>query len=280
MKLQSYAKLNLGLLVLNVREDGYHNLFTLFQRISLADSLDLEPLDGEIKYNGPSLTESFEQNLCVKAAKQFQKQLGSSFGVNIVLDKKIPVGSGLGGGSSNAASVILGMKQLYNLDLSLKEIIELGAKVGSDVPFFLLGTSAAIGEGRGELLEPVSSLPEHYSILILFKGIPISTSEAYKKLDQHLNTVSKSDILRNRDLTRYDGKRLPAQLVNNFEFVVFDEHPILLKARDGLIKAGAIHAGLSGSGSAIFGIFEELNKAKEAQFQFDGSWSSFICRSC
>lgn len=277
IRIKSYAKINLGLRVVSRREDGYHNLSTLFQRISLADELTLFQQSRMVSYRGPRVTKDPEQNLCVRSARLIQSLFGSQKGIHILMKKNIPVGSGLGGGSSNAAAVILGMLKLYDINISKTELLSIGLEIGSDVPFFLMDVPAAYGEGRGEQLTEVSGLNTHKKIVVLFNKISISTSEAFKSMSENLTNENNSIILQNCVICKYDGENLPTEIINDFESVVFSKYPDLSQARDNLKNAGAEYAGLSGSGSAIFGIFNDLDAVREALEQVPHNWRKFIC---
>jgi 4-diphosphocytidyl-2-C-methyl-D-erythritol kinase len=193
MTYKSYAKINLGLEVLYKRTDGYHEINTLFHQICLADIIDIEP-HNSIKINCiPDLGIQQEQNLAFKACKLLQNNYDCKLkGAEIKIKKNIPTGAGLGGGSSNASTVLKGLNSMWNLNLSDTTLLDLAKELGSDVPFFIKG-GTAIGKGRGEVLEFVDfKLPYH--ILLIFPEVKISTKVAYEKLNRSSEISSGSDF--------------------------------------------------------------------------------------
>ena len=278
LELQANAKINLGLRILGKRSDGYHDLITLFQRVSLADRVSLEPISSDIKYLGPNLTVDPKDNLCVRAGLAFQEAFGSNRGVEINLEKMIPVGAGLGGGSSDAAAVLRGMARLYGVDTGSEELRQIAVQVGSDVPFFLSDYSAAIGEGMGEKLTSILGLDQHVFVTLLWPGFSISTKWAYKSADKSLTFRKKNSKIIVRQFCSYRDGIPTAELINDFEGPVFAAHPELARARDELLQRGAETAGLCGSGSALFGIFDGEAEAGAAARGWRSPWLSFVCR--
>ncbi len=270
LSLVSPAKVNLALDVGPLRPDGYHDIATVFCRIDLADGLDL------------SLTESPEvrltveegeapagnDNLAVRAVELVRRRQGDARGMDMRLRKRIPMQSGLGGGSSNAAAALRGAAQLYGLDEGLQT---LAAELGSDVPFFLDGR-LALGEGRGEALQPLtSSLSLHF--LIVRPQTGVSTAWAYAELDRSGacgSTAFAAEVC--RALEAGDRQALISSLGNVFERVVFPRHPEIARLRQRLMEAGAEAAMLCGSGSAVFGIFPSRELAEGAASGFGDVW--------
>jgi 4-diphosphocytidyl-2-C-methyl-D-erythritol kinase len=272
----AHAKINLGLKVVDKRDDGYHDIATFMQRLSLCDSVTLKPKSGEVVYTGPVLTEYPSQNLCVRAAEAFRSHFGADKSVSIGLSKQIPAGAGLGGGSSDAAAVLIGMARIYGVSLLDESLL----KSAAEVSFFLFGNSAAIARGRGEQLEAVNGLSLDKWIVILWPGFGISTVWAYKELDRLL-TYDKNDIKLNSHYFYLIRDGLPhAGILNDFEIPAFAAHPELGIARDRLLEAGAVVAGLAGSGSALFGIFDGEAQARMAASPWRPPWLSFVCRPC
>ena len=220
-----------------------------------------------------------ETNLVVKAARLLQKHFpGSCAGVNITLKKSIPSGAGLGGGSGNAAGVLLALNHLWDLKISRENLIAISAELGSDVPFFLM-SPCAIGTGKGEILEPINN-PINLYILMIYPNLPLSTPWVYGnlklKLTKHKNNIS---ILANF-LMRSEFAQLGAALYNDLEPVVFKRYPEILEIKNELLRSGAGGALLSGSGSTVFGIFDKPDLAKKALARFAGKkHKAFLAKS-
>jgi 4-diphosphocytidyl-2-C-methyl-D-erythritol kinase len=251
ISLKAPAKINLYLRVLGKREDGYHEIESLVQAIDLYDEIVIEKSDlMELDCDDPSLP-SDEGNLASKAA--FLLQQRSYFpGAKISLKKNIPVGAGLGGGSSDAAFVIRGICELYNMDLSTGEILDIAAKVGSDVPFFLT-TGQAVITGRGEKVKSVR-LPTDYKIALIVPPRANSTAEIYGKLKKDL-TKKHDPILLKREIPSSSFYRLMSSFVNDLEEAVLVDWPELAKLKELLISSGCIYSLMTGSGSAVFGVY-------------------------
>lgn len=275
--LKSPAKINLGLKVLGKRPDGYHEIRTILQEIELHDLIYLRPVKTGIKLRcGDRHLPADERNLAFKAAHLVMEKTGFSGGIEIYLEKKIPVGGGLGGGSSNAACTIKGLNQLWNLGLTPEEMQILGAELGSDVPFFIYG-GTALATGRGEKITLLSPLPETWLILVN-PSLEISTPWAYKNLNLELTNHSlNSNIFLPEDEEDISfQQKLRNELINSFEDLVIQRYPIIGKIKEFLIQIGARMASMSGSGSTVFGIFDNRKKAELAYSQIrDSSW--FVC---
>ncbi len=267
-KVLAPAKLNLFLYVTGKRPDGYHDLCTLFTKISLYDELTLtvRPGSGVISMtcSAPELSVA-EDNLCIRAARLFLKRLNNEpvtkpkqrLDVSIHLDKRIPLGAGLGGGSSNAASVLSTLNEITGKPVTDQVLMELGGQIGSDVPFFLLPQTSAVGTGKGTRLEPCKIEPMWF--LLLWPGFSISTRWVYKALV--LTKQSKSHIF--QALFRLD--EVPWQ--NDLEAAVMPAYPILKELKRVLRDAGAEKALLSGSGSTVYGVFRDRQRTLAAQEQ-------------
>jgi 4-diphosphocytidyl-2-C-methyl-D-erythritol kinase len=269
----SFAKLNLDLRVLSKRSDGYHDLRTIFQTISLKDSVRID--FDFAKRTQIELDSSVEiaDNLVVRAAKLVLEHLKMKAHVRFVLSKQIPMGAGLGGGSSNAAAVLIALPALADKPLPFAQLSALAAKLGSDVPFFLHG-GTALGLGRGTELYPLPDLAQHHA-LVVSTGIHVSTAEAYQALGRvvtnALTSEEESPILREFQAVAWslDSSAL-AQLPfkNNFEPVVFQNHPELAAVVRKLRKLGAKPAMMTGSGSAVFGVFAKRVEVRQAAEAF------------
>ncbi|MCD6452275.1 MAG: 4-(cytidine 5'-diphospho)-2-C-methyl-D-erythritol kinase [Acidobacteria bacterium] len=261
IELCSFAKINLFLKVGEKRDDGYHEIRTLYQTISLCDLITIERRQEGIEFssNEPRLPVD-ERNLAVKAAKLFLDRVGIRLGVRIEIKKRIPLAAGLAGGSSNAATVLLGMNRLFDVGLSKEELFPLARLLGADAPFFLMG-GAVLGSGRGDELRPLEfSLPFPY-IVLLSPDFEISTAWAYNEYDKLL-TRKRKEINMN-GLLLGEGKK-EILLFNDLERVVEKSFPELSSLKEELRRKGAKGALMSGSGPSLFGLFSERKEAVEA----------------
>ena len=261
MRFAAHAKVNLYLDVLRKREDGYHDILTIFQSISLADELVIERSEGIwVECDVPGLP-SGEMNLAYRAAKLLKETAGLKAGVRIEIHKRIPIGAGLGGGSADAAAVLVGMNELFNLNLPRGTLMELGSEIGADVPFCILG-GTALGEGIGNRLTKLPFIGEVW-FLLLNPAIHISTGWAYKNL-RLTKPRGNANIL----IQRFKGINSPESvsslLYNLFETVVFPEYPEVARLKVRLQESGALGALMSGSGSTVFVIFRSREEAETA----------------
>ncbi len=279
LSLRSYAKVNLYLEVLGKRPDGYHEVETVLQSIDLFDSLELELVgEGiEVTCDNPSVPQG-ELNLTYKAAAEFIGRIEEKLGVRITIQKAIPVGGGLGGGSSNAASVLLGLNGLTGGRLSSEELVDLGRLVGSDVPFFLSG-GTAVARGRGDLLDRPLPTPALW-LVIIYPNFSISTQWAYLELNSQSQQGDRRFSLTDRErsanmmveyIRRGDVSGIVSSLRNSFEEVVFRRYPELGSIKEDLTSFGALGALLSGTGSSLFGICEREEQAQRASQHFANS---------
>ncbi|MCG6536167.1 MAG: 4-(cytidine 5'-diphospho)-2-C-methyl-D-erythritol kinase, partial [Syntrophales bacterium LBB04] len=246
----SPAKVNLHLSVLRKRPDGYHDIATLMQAISLYDELEFSPLPSGIVINcpGSDLPED-EGNIVYRAAKTFLSRLSSPTGIGITISKKIPLAAGLGGGSSNAATTLMTLNEMTGGRCSKAELMEMGRELGADVPFFIFG-QAAWAEGIGDRLQEASGLPRFW-FLLLNPGFPVSTKMVYENLNLGL---TKEEI--NYSMRRFEiepGSNRIEGLHNDLEEVTLTLHPSLRRLKEFLLSCGASGALLSGSGPTIFG---------------------------
>lgn len=277
LALRTAAKINLGLHIHRKRDDGYHELETLFQMVSLCDRIELEtrPSGVIIECDQPGIPTD-ETNLAAKAANLLLARFPKvKSGVRIRLIKKIPSGAGLGGGSGNAAGVLLALNRLWELGLTRRELAEYGAELGSDVPFFVTAP-CALGRGRGEILEPVEPCKKFY-VLLVNPGFPISTSSVYKALKIKLTKRENHISILRKFFEKSDFSSLGESLYNDLEPIVIKEFPVIQAIKNQLISLGAQGALLSGSGSTVFGIFADSVQAQSARdrFQNDG-WDLFL----
>jgi 4-diphosphocytidyl-2-C-methyl-D-erythritol kinase len=265
MTVRSYAKINLGLYVLAKRGDGFHELATVFHRINLFDTISFEASGGGVTLdcNRDDIPRD-SGNLCVRAAEALLRD-HRHVGVHMYLQKNIPSGAGLGGGSSNAAAVLRVLPSLLGLDLPDEERMEIAAMLGSDIPFFLQDSSAE-ASGRGEILTPFTWQAPWW-ILLVHPGVHVSTAWAYGQL--HPRIPAETPRLREALLRAdTDGEALGTVLHNDFEAVVMDAFPAIREVRDRMLASGALGALMSGSGSSVFGLFRDERAAAACAAQF------------
>lgn len=261
------AKVNLGLEILRRRPDGFHELETIFYRIALADTIELHerPHGSSMTCDDPSLSIG-PDNLCLRAVEAMRGATSIDRGVHVVLHKRIPTGAGLGGGSSDAAAVLKGLNGRWSSGLSLGQLKEIGATLGSDVPAFL-GGPLALGRGRGEILEDLPPIFPHWLVCVT-PPISVSTGWAYG----HLQLVARPErtSLRERFLSGlHDLKALDQMLTNDFEDSVLRAHPQIADAKRRLREVGCTVALMSGSGSSVFGLTSDRESAEAAASRFD-----------
>ena len=274
ININSYAKVNIGLKILNKRSDGYHNISTVFQEIDLFDTITISKSDGPLKFSSNvEWLQNDQNNLCVIAYNHI-KNLYEIGGANIVLKKNISRGSGLGSGSSNAAAIMKGLREIYNLEVTDSELIKIGSRIGADVPFFING-STQVGEGIGEKLTSIrSSMDAQY--LIVTPDIPIDTKWAYSQFKNNLDNCSSptkfSDSFRGKSINLDTLKFFE----NDFESVVFPTYPEIGAIKNKLIALGAKFASLSGSGSTVYGIFDDDANIDKAFSHFFPRHKTFI----
>jgi len=276
--LPSYAKINLGLVLLGKREDGYHDIATVFQQIDLHDEITFRRVSSGIRITSTDLTlPTNEENLVYRAFRLFQRRVRFKEGMEIHIRKNIPVGAGLGGGSSNAAVTLLVANRLWGERLSREEIEEMAAEVGSDVPFFLCG-GTALARGRGEILTPFQWFTDYWIVLVC-PGICVSTSWAYSQAKIALTKEKKITKFRSI-FKRYTPHALRETLVNDLEGVVFRRHPVLRKLKEQMYQRDAFYASMSGSGSSVYGLFFSREQAEEARtfFSMQQGMTTFFCK--
>lgn len=258
---QAPAKINLELRVLGKRPDGFHELRTIFQTISLADRLEIAYTPGRKSSIELSDDLAIADNLVTRAAKLAMDAMRATGGVRMRLTKRIPMGAGLGGGSSDAAAVLLALPALVGRSLDLPKLCGMAQELGSDVPFFLLGGTAA-GIGRGTELFPLPDAPAMAGVLIAPR-VHVNTAQAYRDLSPRLTTESQQNKMVSFQTQTWQLGRQAA--VNDFETVVFEQHGSLGVWKKRLLRAGASSAMMTGSGSALFGLFETKEQAARAE---------------
>jgi 4-diphosphocytidyl-2-C-methyl-D-erythritol kinase len=262
MRIAAPAKVNLRLVILRREESGYHSLETIFCGIGLSDQLDLEIGDSGINLEvlGNIETGPLEENLVYLAANRFYDATGELPKVRITLDKRIPSGGGLGGGSSDAAATLKALNEMYDRPLSQHRLQTLGSDLGSDVPFFLSSTPLALAWGRGERLLELTPLPSR-QMVIAHPGPRLSTPVVFKKLGELREGVASVEPVSFAADSLSSWGAIRELAVNDFEMVAFGLIPSLPLGARSLVEAGATVALLAGSGSSIFGIFENAEAA-------------------
>lgn len=269
--LNSYAKVNLTLDVLNKRDDGYHNVKMIMQQCGLCDNITLRKTDcGIMLSTNLAFLPTDRRNIAYKAAMLFFEFTNINTGVDIHIVKHIPVAAGLAGGSGNGAAVLVGLNMLYDTNLSTQTLMNLGKTLGADIPYCIVG-GTMLAEGIGEILTPLTPLPRT-AIVIVKPPISVSTAGIYAQIDSdntfgHPNTDAAIDALNHRNV------RAVAQNMSNLmENVTALQHPIIGDIKSKLMAAGAFGAVMSGSGPSVFGLFRDFATAKKASTQFNGKY--------
>ena len=256
----AHAKVNLYLDIVGARKDGYHLLETIMQSVDLSDIVEVSPArEGiSVSCSNPEIPQD-SGNICCKAAKLFLERFGGNYGVKIHIEKRIPHGAGLGGGSADAAAVLFAMNELNGLPARSYELSALAAEIGADVPFCLKG-GTAICRGIGEMIEPLSPLPERF-YLVVKPNFGCPTKEAYKRYDS-------APLAPQNALKAFcnAGSRYHEHLYNVFEEIYKD--PQISEIKSKLLETGALGALLTGSGSAVFGVYETAQEAASAAHAF------------
>jgi len=251
------CKINLGLSILAKRPDGYHELETVFYPIAVSDALEILPADTlTMTQSGIAVPGDPAQNLCLKAYHLLKKDFPQLPPVQMHLHKNIPMGAGLGGGSSDGTAALLILNQQFSLGLNDSELIDYASQLGSDCPFFVYN-KACHAKGRGEILTPIELDLSNYQFLLVHPGIHIATKWAFQQLNPHTKSQSIQSIIE-KPIAEWK-----AALINDFEAPVFEAEPTLSNIKDQLYQLGALYASMSGSGSSLFGIFpaNHLNEA-------------------
>jgi 4-diphosphocytidyl-2-C-methyl-D-erythritol kinase len=284
VRIPACAKINLRLEVLGKRADGYHELRTIFQSVSLHDRLKLRPsrrpgISLSVLGNEMLSSEAVEKNLVYRAVDALRRELKIRSGVEILLEKRIPTGGGLGGGSSDAAAALVGYLRVTGKKLPAADLLQIAASLGADVPFFLYG-GTALGITRGEEIYPLPDTPAFSLVIVSPHDIHVPTPDAYRWLHApELASLTKSAAT--HKLMEFCALCWSAQgtaLSNDFEAAVFRRYPRLAKIKRDLLHGGASEALLAGSGSAVFGVFPSPAKARRAAVGFPHD-QTFVCES-
>jgi 4-diphosphocytidyl-2-C-methyl-D-erythritol kinase len=271
------AKVNLALEILDRRSDGYHEIATVLQTVDLADRLLLEESDGlELECVAPGVPTD-ESNLALRAALALREAAAVKRGIRITLDKRIPVAAGLGGGSTDAAAVLVVLNRLWGLCWSVARLAAVAETLGMDVPFFLRG-GVALGTGRGERLRPLAATP--LALVLATPAVGVNTTDAYGRV----TPAMYSDGTRCRAVIAALRTRRPARvaasLYNGLEKAVTPAHPEIERLRAGLLAAGALGALMSGSGPTVFGVARSFEHARQIRARMTrGSWRCWAVRT-
>ncbi len=283
VRISAFAKINLRLDILGKRDDGFHELRTIFQTISLHDELRLRTSRSPeilltIEGNQPLSAEPPQKNLVYRAVDALRRELKISGGVEIALEKTIPAGRGLGGGSSDAAAALLGYLRLTKKKLAAARLMEIAAALGADVPFFLLG-GRALGVNKGDEIYPLPDIRKLQILVVSPKDIHVPTPDAYRWLEA--KPLALTNSAGTSKLFQFCALSWSAQgsgLLNDFEGPVFQRHPRLDQIRRELLQRGAAEASLAGSGSAVFGVFPSPAMARRAAVGFPHD-QTFVCET-
>lgn len=272
----AYAKINIGLEVLSKRDDGYHNINTVMSLIDLADELEFYP-NSRVEVLCPQFPElNNKNNIIYNTINEIKKRYFLvDKGIRIILNKKIPMGAGLGGGSSDTAATIKALDTFWNIGITKDKMNEIAIKMGSDVPFFLKNKSSVV-QGKGDIIRHFQYIIPYF-VLLVYPKINISTKEAYESLNigQKIKTASSYlDIIKLSQKTPYILKEF---FKNDFEDIIFPKYPILKEIKETLYGYGALFALMSGSGSSVYGFYEKQLEAELAMNQFP-EFDCFLCK--
>lgn len=278
----AFAKINLSLRVFAKRADGYHDLDTVFQTISLHDTITVAATDNSaIVLSCDDRQLAIDgTNLVTRAAEALRARFATTKGARIRLEKRIPVQAGLGGGSADAAATLLALAYSWKLSVTKEDLMAVSSRLGADVPFFLFGGTAR-GTGIGDTVVPLLDACEKF-LLIIKPNANTGTSEAYKALDERsLTTRNSKTILSSLQPTEHLDSGSFASLENDFEEVILDLEPEIARAKAALMRAGAVAAALAGSGSAVFGIFDSEDAQRRAiqAIELETGWRVFPCKT-
>jgi 4-diphosphocytidyl-2-C-methyl-D-erythritol kinase len=268
--LNSISKINIGLNILRKREDGYHDLETIFYPVKLCDTISFKKSSSFRFHTSSEILKNDNSNLVIRAKDKIQNITGEKINAEITLAKYIPFGGGLGGGSSNAATTLKGLNMLYNFNLSEDILKKAALELGSDVPFFL-NSVPCYATSRGEELKEIQLRFPH-PILIVNPNLHVSTKWAFENIIPKVPEKSLYNLI-----SEYtDIADLRRMINNDFEDVVFSHYPEIKKVKEDLYAYGAVFALMSGSGSTVYGIFDDIDKTLKAQSSFNKNYLTFI----
>lgn len=276
IEIKAPAKINIGLNIVEKRNDGFHNLETFFYPINdLFDELTIERADKfffEMQDTNIKYQENLQNNLVVKAKNILEEKTGKKLTAKITLKKNIPIGAGLGGGSSDAAATLISLNEMFNLKIKKEQMIELALQLGSDVPFFLKA-KPAVGKSRGEILS-IKEFSVPYYILLVNPGIHVSTKEAFANISHVQSNIDYDDVF-----TDFNSFWLHHNNVrNDFENFVFTKYPEIKQIKEVLVENGSLFSLMSGSGSTVYGFFQNYEDAFNTKKLFPAEYLTFISR--
>lgn len=264
IRLKAFGKINLGLDILRKREDDYHELKMIMQTVTLYDDIFIQKRKDKNIVVNTNLTflPTNENNIVFKAAKLLKDEFNIKQGVNISLIKRIPVAAGMAGGSSDAASTLVGLNSLFKIGLNKKQLMKLGLKLGADVPYCIM-RGTALSEGIGEILTPLNPMPKCY-ILLVKPPINVSTKYVYKNFN--LNNIKEHPDIDGMisAINKGDLYNISNKLANVLETVTIKDYPVIEEIKNKMCQEGALNSLMSGSGPTVFGIFDNFNKADKA----------------
>lgn len=273
VSVKTYAKINLGLRILRKREDGYHDIETVFHRVNVYDDLTFQPSRDISLTCSNAQIPTDERNLCVQAARLLRNHCNVREGARISLNKNIPVGAGLGGGSSDAAATLYGLARLWGLNIIRKDMFSLALKLGSDVPYFL-NNGTAYATGRGDVLE-YFDFDCPYWIVVVYPDVHVSTGWAYENFK--IGGEVPQDTLKQIFLTHITNLQTLNSLVkNDFEPLVLRHHEAIALIKQKLSGAGSGFVQMTGSGSSVFGFFSDERLSQSAAFELGKQYQSFV----
>lgn len=269
LQLKAYGKINLGLDVIRKRPDGYHDLDMIMQMVDVYDDVIIEKKAGEeivVKADAAVLSNG-KDNLAYMAAKMLFDEFGIKSGVEITIHKRIPIAGGMAGGSSDCATTLIGINEMFNLGLSKQQLMERGVKLGADVPYCVLG-GTAIARGIGEVLTPLPTPPQCH---VIIAKPPISVSTAYVYGHIRPDKITKRPDIEQMTLAikEQDLNKLSDLLYNVMEEVTVSEYPVIEKLKSIMLENGALNSIMSGSGPTVFGLFDDREKAQAAMKALD-----------
>ena len=268
MPISSYAKINLYLKIGRKLGSGYHQIQSVMQKIELSDNITIEPvIEDKIAVECTNKELENESNLAYKAALLLKKKFKVRHGIKIFIEKNIPLEAGLGGGSSDAATTLMNLNKLWGLKLKEKQLIELAAQLGADVPFFI-GENAALVEGIGDKIKRIKK-SFSINIVLINPGFRVSTKWAYKAFDRQKPKIKTDANINNlvKAIEKKDIKEIANNLHNDFEQIVTKKYKIINEIKTNLLRNDALNACVSGSGPTVFGIFNSIYEAREAFFK-------------
>jgi 4-diphosphocytidyl-2-C-methyl-D-erythritol kinase len=278
MTCQAPAKINLGLIVEGRRDDGYHDIATIFLKISLADTLHIETTTGRIEIHCTHPDVPCDERNLIHQAVALLQPLAPGRGVRVHLEKRIPVAAGVGGGSSDAAAALLAVNRLWGLQLAPADLRRYGARLGADVPFFLYPSTAAYGRGRGDELSSLVC-PNSFFLVLVTPPVAVSTAQVYGQYRIELTDVVKDITIVGRHFESGDLASLASACVNDLETVVMQQFPIVQTVKETLSQPGTYSVSMSGSGPTVYALCPSQDVAERvAAVARSRGWPTWVCR--